>query len=53
MGQTGKKKQIILGLPGKETESELENHMEDGRLRVEVEKLGVTENVQATELMRT
>lgn len=27
--------------------------MKDGRLRFEVEKLGVTEKVQATELMRT
>ena len=38
---------------GWERESELENQMEDGRLRVEVEKLGVAEKVQATELMRT
>lgn len=51
MGQT--EKQTIWGLTGKETESELENQMEDGRLRVEVKKLGVTEKVQARELMRT
>lgn len=42
-----------LGLAGKETASELENQMEDGRLSVEVEKLGLTEKVQPTELMRT
>lgn len=45
MGQT--EKQTSWGLSRKETESEL------GRLRAEVEKLGVTEKVQATELMRT
>lgn len=33
--------------------SELEYQMEDGRLKVEVEKLGVTGKVQETELIKT
>lgn len=50
MGHAGKKSRQFWDWLGK---SDLVYQMKDGRLRVEVEKLGVTGKVRATELMKT
>lgn len=51
MGQ--RNKQTTLALEGEDTENELENQMEMTDEVQRLEKLGVSEEVQETQLMRT